>query len=55
MKKLMSVFVTDEAGAAAIEYVLLSALLGVAVVAGLTALTPSLSSLFTKIAAAFSM
>jgi pilus assembly protein Flp/PilA len=42
-------FLKDEAGATAIEYGLIAALVGVVIITGLTLLGPSLSNTFTDI------
>jgi pilus assembly protein Flp/PilA len=44
-------FLKDEAGATAIEYGLIAALVGVVIITGLTLLGPSLSQTFTDISA----
>lgn len=48
--KLLTLFRKDESGATAIEYGLLAALIGVAIIAGATLLGDELNGLFTRIA-----
>jgi pilus assembly protein Flp/PilA len=50
MKNLVSRFVKDESGATAIEYGLIATLIGVAIIAGATALGGALDSTFQGIA-----
>lgn len=50
MKTLITNFVRDESGATAIEYGLIAALIGVAIIAGVKALGTNLSSTFSKVA-----
>jgi pilus assembly protein Flp/PilA len=45
------VFINDEAGASAIEYALLVALIALAITAGATTLGTNISGMFTKAAA----
>ncbi len=49
MNKLFSRFVKDESGATAIEYGLIAALVGVAIIAGVRALGTGLSGTFAKV------
>ena len=49
MKTLFNRFVKDESGATAIEYGLIAALIGVAIIVGATALGGSLNSTFGAI------
>ena len=49
MKKFLLTFIRDEAGATAIEYGLIAALIGVAIIAGVQALGTSLSGTFAKV------
>lgn len=49
MKNLVSRFVKDESGATAIEYGLIASLIGVAIIAGASALGTSLNSTFQGI------
>ena len=48
MQTIMARFIKDESGATAIEYGLLAALIGVAIVAGATTVGEQLNSGFTK-------
>ena len=50
MKTLVSRFVNDESGATAIEYGLIATLIGVAIIAGATALGGALDDTFQRIA-----
>ena len=50
MQKLVARFVKDESGATAIEYGLIATLIGVAIIAGATALGGALDSTFQGIA-----
>ena len=50
MKTQLLRFITDESGATAIEYGLIAALVGVAIIAGATALGGKLNTTFTGIA-----
>lgn len=50
MNKFFSRFIADESGATAIEYGLIAALIGVALVAVTSALGTKLSSTFNKVA-----
>ena len=50
MKNLVSRFVKDESGATAIEYGLIATLIGVAIIAGATALGGALDDTFQGIA-----
>jgi pilus assembly protein Flp/PilA len=52
MKNLLSRFANDEAGATAIEYGLIAALVAVAIITGITALGTSLDGIFTSISGA---
>ena len=49
MKNLVARFVKDESGATAIEYGLIATLIGVAIIAGATALGSALNTTFTDI------
>jgi len=49
MNKFFARFIKDESGATAIEYGLISALVGVAIIAGVKALGTSLSGTFSKV------
>ncbi len=49
MKTIMKRFVKDESGATAIEYGLIASLIGVAIIAGASALGTSLNSTFQGI------
>ncbi len=49
MSKLFKDFVKDESGATAIEYGLIAALVGVAIIGALTSLGSQLDSTFTKV------
>ncbi len=49
MKTILKRFVKDESGATAIEYGLIASLIGVAIIAGASALGTSLNSTFTAI------
>ncbi|WP_457797128.1 Flp family type IVb pilin [Methylocystis sp. S23] len=49
MNKIFARFVKDESGATAIEYGLIAALIGVAIIAGVKALGTNLSSTFAKV------
>lgn len=49
MHNLVSRFVKDESGATAIEYGLIASLIGVAIIAGATALGGKLNTAFTDI------
>lgn len=49
MKNLFKIFVRDESGATAIEYGLIAALIGVAIIAGVRALGTSLSGTFASV------
>ena len=49
MKKLLARFAKDESGVTAIEYGLIATLIGVAIIAGATALGGKLNSTFTAI------
>lgn len=51
MSKLVSRFLKDESGAAAIEYALIAGLIAVAIIAGATTLGGKISTQFTNIAA----
>jgi pilus assembly protein Flp/PilA len=50
MKTLLARFARDNAGATAIEYGLIAALVGVAIVAGASALGGTIDGLFTSMA-----
>jgi pilus assembly protein Flp/PilA len=50
MKNLVTRFVNDESGAAAIEYALIAALIGLAIVVGATALGNAINAKFQGIA-----
>lgn len=50
MAKILARFAKDESGATAIEYGLIAALIGLAIVVGATALGNGLNEQFTKIA-----
>jgi len=50
MQKLVTRFIKDESGATAIEYGLIAALIGVAIIAGAQTLGQNLNSTFTDIA-----
>ena len=52
MSKFVTRFVKDESGATAIEYGLIAALVAVALVTALTALSGKITGTFTKIGAA---
>jgi len=47
MKNILNRFASDESGATAIEYGLIATLIGVAIIAGATALGSSLGTLFS--------
>ena len=47
MKTILNRFAKDESGATAIEYGLIATLIGVAIIAGATALGSALGALFT--------
>ena len=49
MKSLVSRFVKDESGATAVEYGLIATLIGVAIIAGATALGSKLDATFSYI------
>lgn len=49
MKNIFARFVKDESGATAIEYGLIAALVGVAIIGTLTSLGTSLNSTFTTV------
>jgi pilus assembly protein Flp/PilA len=49
MKSFLARFAKDESGATAIEYGLIAALIGVAIVGGATAVGKNLDSMFTSI------
>ena len=51
MSKFVARFIKDESGATAIEYGLIAALMAVAIIAAVGALSPKLLSSFTKIGA----
>ena len=50
MKNLVSRFMNDESGATAIEYGLIATLIGVAIIAGATALGTTLNDTFQGVA-----
>jgi pilus assembly protein Flp/PilA len=50
MKKLLARFVKNESGATAIEYGLIAALVGIAIIAGATLLGGALNDTFTTVA-----
>ena len=52
MRKFIAKFFTDEAGATAIEYGLIAALVSVAIITALKAVSTSLVATFTSVAAA---
>ncbi|WP_394764112.1 Flp family type IVb pilin [Phenylobacterium sp.] len=52
MSKFVSRFITDESGATAIEYGLIAALVAVALVTALTAMSGKLTTTFGKVTAA---
>jgi pilus assembly protein Flp/PilA len=52
MQKLFARFANDQSGVTAIEYGLIATLIGVAIIAGATALGGKLNASFTGIAAA---
>jgi pilus assembly protein Flp/PilA len=54
MNKIFARFVKDESGATAIEYGLIAALIGVAIIAGARALGSTLSLTFAKVSTALS-
>jgi pilus assembly protein Flp/PilA len=54
MKNLFARFVKDESGATAIEYGLIAALIGVAIIVAATALGSQLSGTFTTISSKLS-
>ncbi|NBN64664.1 Flp family type IVb pilin [Microvirga tunisiensis] len=49
MKNIFARFAKDESGATAIEYGLIAALIGLAIIAGATALGTEIGNLFTRI------
>jgi pilus assembly protein Flp/PilA len=49
MSKFLNRFAKDESGATAIEYGLIAALMAVAIIAAVGALTPNLKTAFTNI------
>jgi pilus assembly protein Flp/PilA len=49
MSKIFKTFIRDESGATAIEYGLIAALVGVAIIAGVKALGTTLSGTFAKV------
>jgi pilus assembly protein Flp/PilA len=49
MKPLFNRFIKDESGATAIEYGLIAALVAVAIIAALNAMTGQLNAVFTKV------
>jgi pilus assembly protein Flp/PilA len=53
MKTLFARFAKDESGATAIEYGLIATLIGVAIIAGATALGTELNAMFTAISTEF--
>ena len=54
MKSMFSRFVKDESGATAIEYGLIAALIGVAIIAAVTLTGTKISAIFTKVATTLS-
>ena len=50
MKNLIARFVKNESGATAIEYGLIAALVGIAIIVGATALGTALNSTFNEVA-----
>ena len=54
MQNFIKRFVTDEAGATAIEYGLIAALIGVAIIAGVTLTGAKISAIFNKVATTLS-
>lgn len=50
MNKIFARFVRDESGATAIEYGLIASLIGIAIIAAITALGTKLSGTFSKVA-----
>ncbi len=53
LKTKLSAFTADESGATIIEYALLAALIGVALVVGVKALTTKVNGTFTNVGAQF--
>ena len=51
MKRLVSRFLASESGAASIEYVLIAALISIAIIGGATALGTALDVKYTSLAA----
>jgi len=51
MSKMIKAFLADESGATAIEYGLIAALMAVAIIAAIGALSPNLITSFTNIGA----
>ena len=49
MRRLISLFVLDQTGATAIEYALIGALVGVAIIAALTTLGSQLQTTFAEV------
>jgi pilus assembly protein Flp/PilA len=54
MKNVFARFVKDESGATAIEYGLIAALIGVAIIAAVTLTGTKISAIFTKVATTLS-
>ena len=52
MQKLVTRFIKDESGATAIEYGLIAALIGIAIIAGASSLGGELNDKFTDVATA---
>jgi pilus assembly protein Flp/PilA len=50
MKNLLARFAKDESGATAIEYGLIAGLIGVAIIAAITAAGGSITAMFTRVA-----
>jgi pilus assembly protein Flp/PilA len=50
MKNLFARFANDESGATAIEYGLIAGLIGVAIIAAITAAGGSITAMFTRVA-----
>lgn len=52
MKRLVSRFLTDESGAASIEYVLIGSLIAIAIIGGATLLGTNLNAKYNAVASA---
>ena len=52
MQKLVTRFIKDESGATAIEYGLIAALIGIAIIAGASSLGTELNTKFVEVATA---